>query len=941
LWIGTDGAGLFRLKDDDCLQLGSTNGLAGDQVRGIYEGKDHSLWIGTTAGLSHYRDGVFKTYTTRNGLLSDMVSDVLEDRDGNLWIGTGSGLNRLRSNGAIDSFAMPNGLPNDSVRGICQDRGGRIWIGSNNGLLWYNWFWGRSFYAYNSRYGLSDSFVSAIREDLEGNMWVGTYSGLNRFHEGRFINVADNEGLPFGHIYCLLEDTDSDLWVGSRDGLVRLTPKRFTTYTRQHGLTHNNVTSVMQDREGTMWIGTWGGGLDSLKDDKITSLKGTNRTAQNLVVSPPISPSKIPAASSPNGVAEDLVLSLCEGRDGCLWVGADFNGGLTRIKDGSVRHYTAKDGLINAGLRVLHEDRAGNLWIGTSQGLGRFTDGKFTTLLRTNGLPSDSIHAICEDQSGNVWFGTEAGLSQWTKGSFVNLTTKDGLSTNTILSLYADEQNALWIGTRGGGLNRYKDGRFSACTAQQGLFSDEIFTILEDDNRWLWMSCSRGVFRILKRSFDDLAEGKVKTITSITYDRNDGMETAQCNDLGQPAGWKSHDGTLWFATGKGLAKVDPRTVKIDRVPPPVFITDLIADRRRVEWKSEPGNSQPFNHSQKPRELSAPLRVPPGRGELEFHFTALNLSALEKSRFRYKLEGIDDDWTEAGAHRVAAYKNVPPGPYRFSVSACNKDGVWNEAGASLSIIYLPHLSQTWWFRALAVLAIVGAAGGAARFITRRRMERQLAFLEQRNAVERERGRIAKDIHDDLGSSLTRIMMLGERAEEGLTRCEDVGGHLHKIVGSARSTIRALDEIVWAINPENDTLDGLVVYIGHYADELFEDTSVHCRLEIPMELPPLSLPAETRHNLFLVAKEAFHNVLKHSHGSEVRVRVAATNATIQMEIEDNGRGLPEPADSKGRKGNGLENMRKRMKNIGGEFELTSAPKKGVKLMFRIQFSEVSKR
>jgi ligand-binding sensor domain-containing protein/signal transduction histidine kinase len=976
LWIGTDGGGLLYLKDGHYQRFTRTNGLAGDQLRVIYESKNGSLWIGTATGLSHLAAESAKfisnnqqrgssrpepssiqklsttNYKVRNGLLSEVVSHICEDRDSNLWIATGKGLNRLRTNGVMDSFTMPNALPNDAVRGICQDRGGQIWIGSNNGLLWYNSFW-RSFYAYNTRYGLSDRFVSAICEDREGDLWVGTYSGLNRFNRGRFYNVLDNEGLPFDRVNTLLEDREGDVWVGSREGLVRLTPKRFSTITRRQGLTHDNVTSVLQDHNGSLWIGTWGGGVNELKDDQVIPSAVTNMPGMNVVLSPPQSPfwkgSDVPL----NAQSPGLVLSLCEGRDGSLWIGADFDGGLTRLKDGAVTRYTWKAGLTNGGLRVLHEDREGNLWIGANRALCRLTNGKVTKFTAKDGFDGQAVHAICEDRKGDLWFGTDTGLRRWHEGQFKSYTTNEGLSSNRILALYGDEQDNLWIGTAGGGLNRIrlapsdkadaqKHGQsphplhITSYTKEQGLFSDEIFAILEDAG-WLWMSCSKGVFRVSKANLDQLPEGTVQTITSIAYGKADGMESPQCNGTGQPAAWKARDGTLWFATIKGVISADPRTIKTDRTGPAVIVTGLVADQKAIEVEGLAMNTGSQGEASSAFHAPSSLQIPPGRGELELDYTALNLSAPEKSRFQYKLEGVDSAWVDAGAHRAAHYNNVRPGHYRFQVRACNKDGVWSKTGAELAIVYLPNYWQTWWFLSLALAGFVGGIAGVARYLTRRKLQRQLALAEQRHAIERERGRIAKDIHDDLGASLTRIMLLGHSAEEGLTRREDVGTQVQKIVQSARRTVQALDEIVWAINPQNDTLDGLVAYIGHYADELFENSNINCRLEIPFELPALTLAAETRHNLFLVVKEAFHNVLKHSEASEAHLRISATARSLRIEIEDNGCGFdPESYREGGRKRNGLENMRQRMKHLGGHMELTSAPEQGARLTFRIEFN-----
>jgi signal transduction histidine kinase len=514
------------------------------------------------------------------------------------------------------------------------------------------------------------------------------------------------------------------------------------------------------------------------------------------------------------------------------------------------------------------------------------------------------------------------GTAAVAPGYFTNVS---GLSDNTVLALYEDADRNLWIGTAYGGLNRYRDGRVTAYTSRQGLWSDEIFEILEDDQGWLWMSCSKGVFRVRKTDLAALDQRKVGTISSLAYGRPDGLETTQCSDAAKPAGWKTRDGRLWFATSKGLVAVNPSTARVNTVPPPVFIEEIVADRKTFSI----GPAQASPASDPDAGHTARITIPPGRGELEFHYTALNLQAPEASRFKYKLEPVDAEWLDAGTRRTAHYVNVYPGRYSFRVIACNKDGVWNERGAALEVFLRPHIWQIWWLRAGAGLLVVGLASGSARYVTRRRMQRKLELVEQRHAIERERGRIAKDIHDDLGSSLTRIMMLGERAEEGLANREEVGVHVGKIVSSARRTVQALDEIVWAVNPENDTLDGLVEYISHYADEFFEDTGVSCRLEIPVQLPALPISAEVRHDLFLVVKEAFNNILKHAGATEVRVQVACADNRVEIVVADNGRGFDAATVSSSRGGNGLRNMRKRLTGLDGQFDVTSGPGQGTRL------------
>ncbi|HEY1788207.1 MAG TPA: two-component regulator propeller domain-containing protein [Verrucomicrobiae bacterium] len=913
LWIGTGGGGLVRLYNGAFSSFTTTNGLTGDKVLVIYESADDSLWIGTTTGMSRYRNGTFRKYTTRDGLSSDLVRYVYEDQDKNLWIATGEGLNRLGRDGTMATFVMPNGLPNNSVRVICQDRGGRTWVGSNNGLLWYDSFWGIDFYAYNTKYGLSDTFVSAICEDGDSNLWVGTYSGLNRFRDGRFYHQPDSDGQPFDQINTLFADREGNLWVGSREGLTQLASEKFFTYTKQQGLTYNNVMSVLDDSRGNVWIGTWGGGVDELQGEKITAC----------------------SPASTNGLSRDLILSLCEGHDGSLWAGADYDGGLTHFKDGVATHYTWHDGLINGGLRVLYQDNRGYLWAGTDHGLSCFKDGKFIGNDLTESLTNESVRDICEDGSGSLWFATQNELVRWQDGQLTKFTTANGLPNGGLTALYADDDNNLWIGTAGGGLDRYRNFRFRSYTSRQGLFSDDIFGMVEDHG-WLWMSSPRGVFRVRKRDFDAFDNGKLENIVCLAYGKNDGMETPQCNGEGKPSIWKSHDGRIWFPTSKGLVVVDPKTIKTDEEPPSVFIESVASDEKVIE----DGRMELAGATSVLGRRSEPLRISPGRGELEFQYAAIGFSAPETGRFKYRLDGMDSNWIDAGIRRVAYYNRLPPGRYRFEVQACSKDGIWNEAGAALDVIIAPHVWQTLWFRAFIALMIIGGATGMALYATRWRIQRKLMLLEQQHAVERERGRIARDMHDQIGSGLTQIGLLGEFARRASGKNGDTISHVDRICDTARELAQTLDEMVWMVNPRNDTLNKLALYLAAYAEEFFQPTGVRCLLDIPSGLPAWPLPADVRHNLFLTAKEAFNNIAKHSRASEARLKISVAGSMLEIGIEDNGVGF----SNDGANGccNGLSNMKERIREISGTFEISGGPNNGTRICFRVplQSNEVTR-
>lgn len=906
LWIGSDGGGLVRFKDGVFLHYGRKDGLAGENIRVIYEARDGAIWVGTSSGMSRYKEGKFDNYNTRfysnrkPNLVSSIINSIVEDNEGGLWIATSGGLDHLKGE-AIKAFTTADGLPSNSLLKVYRDKEGRLWLGSNNGIVRRE---KGTPHLFSTRDGLSDSLVTSFCEDREGNFWVGTYSGLDRYVNGRFASQSNNEGAAYDQVNVIFEDREGNIWLGSKEGLIRLTQKRFFTYTKREGLSHNNIMSVLEDRNGNVWISTWGGGLNLLKDGKCTPF------------------------GAAHGLQYGAVLSTCEGRDGSIWVGADYEGGISHWKDGSFAHYSSKDGLIGSGVKVIHEDQSGCLWIGTSRGLSCLKDGKITNYATTNSnLAGDIIRVIYEDHSGTLWFGTEGGLSRWEKGRFINFTMREGLSDNVVNALYEDKEQNLWIGTDNGGLNRYKGGRFVSYSMQQGLFSDRILEILEDDCGWLWMSCYKGIFRVRKNDLDDLDKGRVEVAACISYGKADGMESSQCNGVAKPAGWKTRDGRLWFPTTKGLVVAEPN-LKLNEMPPPVFIEEIIADRKRIgiaEKANEPLTD--------PTSEPATINVPPGGGELEFHYTALSFSSPEKNRFKYKLEGVDADWIEAGSRRFAHYNNIYPGSYRFRVKASNNDNVWNETGSAVAIVVLPHFWQTKWFIISTALAAVGLVAGTVRYTSWKKLRQKLALLELQQSLEKERARIARDIHDDLGASLTQITLLSDQSKDQGTQV--LHANTRKISATAREMARSLDEIIWAINPEHDSLEGLVEYLTQSADEFLEDTSIRSRVNAPVVLPSCSIAADVRHDLFLSFKEALNNSVRHASASKIRIEFVVEPARFHIFIADNGIGFDAASPRAG--GNGLKNMRGRLEALGGEFEISSRPGQGTKIRMSIRLPE----
>jgi signal transduction histidine kinase len=371
-----------------------------------------------------------------------------------------------------------------------------------------------------------------------------------------------------------------------------------------------------------------------------------------------------------------------------------------------------------------------------------------------------------------------------------------------------------------------------------------------------------------------------------------------------------------------LVGIDPDDVKVNQLPPPVLIEASIVDGENVSQ----------------RNASTPLRIAPGRQRFEFRYTALTFISPEKVRFRHRLEGLEGDWTEAGGERVANYSYIPPGAYTFRVIACNSDGVWNETGAALAFIVQPHIWQRWWFRIVEVLAAAALLVGTVLALSRRRMRLKLERLERQREIERERARIAQDIHDNLGASLTRISLLSQSAGSELDNPAEAATQLDRIYNTARELTRAMDEIVWAVNPQHDTLDSLANYLGKFAQDFLGPLHIRCRLDVPLHLPAWPVTADVRHHLFLALKEALHNVVKHAAATEVLVSLTTETKTFTIAIRDNGRGFtPETmgilSTEPGRiaTGNGLANMRQRLARIGGKFSIASVPGQGTTVKF----------
>ena len=405
-------------------------------------------------------------------------------------------------------------------------------------------------------------------------------------------------------------------------------------------------------------------------------------------------------------------------------------------------------------------------------------------------------------------------------------------------------------------------------------------------------------------------------VDCVTYGRRDGLPALECSDGYQPACWRGTQGQLWFTTTRGVVSVNPDALNPEPPPPPVLIEELRVDGEPVGIH---GNN---------------IVVPPGHRQFDFAFTALNFDAGEKTRFRYRIDGLDPDWVAAGTRRTAHYGPLKPGRYHFRVMGCSNGGVWSGIGTGMDFTVEPHFYETSWFLILAGAGVLGGVVFVARRIVTAKYRRQLARLKQQHAIDNDRARIAKDIHDDVGAGLTQITLLSELARR---EPERVGKHLDRIAGSARQMTRAMDEIVWAVDPQHDTLDGLMDYISAYAEDFLHTAGIPCRMDLPVVLPAARVEAELRHNLFLALKEALNNVVKHAHATEVWLRLRIGPESFTLIVEDNGRGLPAAGEggaaanraNRIATGSGLANLEKRLTAVAGRCEVHSRPGHGTRV------------
>ncbi|MBW3563638.1 MAG: response regulator [Acidobacteria bacterium] len=773
VWIGTYSGGLTRMNSAGFTFYGEKeSGLPSEMIRGLYVDRSGSLWISTFGGgLSRFRDGKFTTLTTADGLADDKVKTVIEDRAGALWVGTYSGGVSRIAGGEITNFTTDDGLPAMFVLDILEDSSGAIWFATYGGGMAR--LQGGRFTVLSVDEGLGDSRVVALEEDRDGNLWIGLYGGgVQRLTDGEFTGFTPADGLTGDLVFDLMEDREGSLWIGSfNGGLDQLRDEPFTTFTSREGLTGDIVFSVSAARKGGVWVGIEGGGVNRVREGEVEAIY-----------------------TSRQGLSSDNVVAVLEDRRGDVWIGT-FDARLHRLRGGQLSSDTAVDEIGDDHVWCIYEDADGVIWLGTrTGGVIRYDGRDFSRLTSADGLVGNGVRAVHKDRSGVIWIGTDSGVSRLVGERIENITRADGLPTDAIVAFHEDAEGVIWIGTRGGGLSRWEDGEMFNFSRSNGLPDDSIFRILEDDQGNLWMSSLRGVFRVSRTELNEFAAGDRDDYDSNLYDTADGMEDSQTAGGSQPAGAKAADGSLWFPTVKGVVRVDPDSMPENDVPPPVYIEQLIVDRK----------AYPLGET----------TLPAGSRNIEIHYTAPSFQAPEKMRFLYRLEGFDPEWVDAGPRRIAYYTNLSPGSYRFSVQAFNSDNVASEGIASTSFEIGRLFYQTLWF----YLSIAAVLATFTFLIVRGRLsviraeadaraanlERSLIESQKMEALGQMASGVAHDFNNTMMTALPWADILARQYPD-IPLVQKAARNIHDSVIRARGVTRQLLDFAQPKKPEMRPVD----------------------------------------------------------------------------------------------------------------------------------------
>lgn len=970
------------------------DGLPDNTITGIAQSKDGYLWVGTKGGLRKFNGADFAEIPLQQipNLPSRAIREMHLDQQGTLWVALERGPLLSLGESASEIFDQGDGLPNSLTTGLIDDADQCLWIAYPLRLFqlrdgkiselgpeqgWQS-FPGEPLLARDSTgqgwlaKGLllgslsqkgfqleleTDAPLTAIAAAAGGGLWLGQGPALMSYQAGgQLVEKVRVDGEA--RIQSLHEDRSGRVWLGtSANGLFLLTNGEI----ERVPTSQPSIQQILEDLEGNIWIATPSGGLQLVRPRTISLLDQEAGlpflSSQSTSQSPTgelwvVSRNGEVARRSPAVEGEEAGWTVLSAREdwtggsancvscdsaGNAWVGTRRNG-IRCFSEGKWKEYTTADGLKGHWVRSLHADRRGSLWMAvrSPNQLQVLRNDKITTL-RSPKLLSP-IRTMSEGPDGTMHIATSSGQLLRVDGeSLVEesaaLTEEVPLSIRT---LHTSADGSLWIGYAGDGLGRLKDGVYSRLTVEEGLHDNYISQIVSDDQGALWLACNRGISQVDLTQLIDTCEGRTRKVRARIFGRGDSLPSLQPSRDYHPGACRGLAGEIYCPMQSGLLRIDVPAIRNNPRPPPVTLEAIKLDDRLIArpYTRSLLNLNPSPTVQDLTQKKKPLSLPPDHEKLEIRFAALSLASPENVHFRYRLEPFDQGWIEGETRRTALYPRLPAGKYQFQVIACNNVGMWNETGAALTFTVEPFVWETWWFKIGGGLLTALLAGGIVFLGLQKRHQQQIRVLSAKRQLDQERSRIARDLHDDLGASLTRITLLS-RSEPDIG--EELEQVLERIHTTAQDLIRSMEGVVWAVNPEHDTFDALANYLSNHGQSFLGLAGIRCRLDMPMDLPHQPLSTQIRHNLFLAFKEALNNTVKHSGASEVRISLVTGPHEFTLRLHDNGRGFDgentRRTSSTG--GNGLANMRARMGEINGSCLIESTPQEGTVIEFRVPF------
>jgi signal transduction histidine kinase/ligand-binding sensor domain-containing protein len=958
LWLGTE-FGLLRFDGVRAVPWQPPVGedLPDSYARALLGARDGTLWIGTRNGLASWKDGKLTQYPE---LAGQAVNALLEDREGTVWVGAyGIPTGRLCAiqHGNTRCYGDDGSL-GEAVATLYEDRTGNLWAGSSTGL--WRWTPGPPKLLYRTpetgylvagltegengilliaaRDGIRqlvdgkaevyplpgierDFSLGRVLRDRNGGLWISSYNrGLAHLHEGRTDVFAQRDGLSGDFVHNLFEDREGNVWVATMNGLDRFRDFAVSTISANQGLSNLSVQSVLSSRDGSVWFATLDG-LDRWKDGRITIYRSRKKREQ----APNGRASGTVREVTDSGLPDDSFGALNQDDRGRIWVSTVA--GPAYLENG---RFIPVNGVVGAASAITAEGE-GNLWISQQKQLVHLVGGNVAEEIPLARLGhNDHATPLAADSlRGGLWLGFFHGGVAYFKDGQVRASYGggEGLGKGLVNALRLDREGTLWASTQGG-LSRVKNGRIATLTSKNGLPCDTVHWSMEDNEQsvWLYMTC--GLVRIARPELDAWArmvdKGDPKRmIQSTVFDSSDGVRSRALSTGSTPDVAKTADGKLWFLPTDGVSVLDPRHIHFNKLPPPVHIEQITADRKTY-WQNWSGDA-----------ASAKPKLPPLVRDLTIDYTALSVVVAEKVRFRYKLEGWDRDWQEAGTRRQAFYGNLPPRKYRFRVMACNNSGVWNDAGTVLDFSIAPAYYQTTWFRSLCVAAFM-----ALLWVLYQLRLRQLAreFNAGVEARVNERTRIARELHDSLLQGFQGLMfrlqavrdMLPGQPSEAMEALDIALERGDKAIAEGRDTVSDLREPIMG---DSDIAQALTA-LGKELALQSGNGSAPC-VRVLLEGKQRELNPMLRDEIYRIAREALRNAFLHARAQKIEAEITYSDSEFLLHVRDDGGGIdPEVANQGARAGHwGLPGMRERAKSFGGKLEVWSEHGAGTEIKLSV--------